>query len=107
MQITVSFLVSAMIPISYISFKGPGSSLFLFEGPQTANAGDSPYKSSHVGSSRIFRYLHCGDFRASPQHVLHPAVKGKRIDIIYLDTTYLNPRVSQSKPHRLIINSAH
>ncbi|KAH9988396.1 DRMBL-domain-containing protein [Russula vinacea] len=70
----------------------PGSSLFLFEGPQTVNAGDSTYKSSYVGSDRIFRYLHCGDFRASPQHTLHPAIKGKRIDTIYLDTTYLNPR---------------
>ena len=48
-----------------------------------------------MGSSRIFRYLHCGDFRASPEHTLHQAVKGKRIDIIYLDTTYLNPRVSR------------
>ncbi|KAI0286113.1 DRMBL-domain-containing protein [Russula aff. rugulosa BPL654] len=70
----------------------PGSSLFFFEGAQTVNAGDSTYKSSHVGSGRIFRYLHCGDFRASPQHTLHQAVQGKRIDIIYLDTTYLNPR---------------
>jgi DNA cross-link repair 1A protein len=75
--------------------KGPGSSLFFFEGPQTVDAGDSAYKSSYVGSNRIFRYLHCGDFRASPQHTLHPAVKGKRIDTIYLDTTYLNPRVSR------------
>ncbi|KAI0287810.1 DRMBL-domain-containing protein [Russula brevipes] len=70
----------------------PGSSLFLFEGPQTVNAGDSLYKSAYVGSGRIFRYLHCGDFRASPQHTLHPAIKGKRLDIIYLDTTYLSPR---------------
>ncbi|KAI0319974.1 DNA repair metallo-beta-lactamase-domain-containing protein [Amylostereum chailletii] len=70
----------------------PGSSLFLFEGRQTVDAGDSAYKSPYVGSSRIFRYLHCGDFRASPQHVLHPAVKGKRIDTVYLDTTYLNPK---------------
>lgn len=71
----------------------PGSCLFLFEGKQTVNAGDSTYKSQHVGSARIFRYLHCGDFRASPQHLLHPAVKGKKIDQVYLDTTYLDPRV--------------
>ncbi|KAH8075871.1 DRMBL-domain-containing protein [Cristinia sonorae] len=70
----------------------PGSSLFMFEGRQTVNAGDSTYKSAFVGSDRTFRYLHCGDFRASPQHVLHPAVKGKRIDTVYLDTTYLDPR---------------
>ncbi|TFY72280.1 hypothetical protein EVG20_g712 [Dentipellis fragilis] len=54
---------------------GPGSSLFLFEGPQTIDAGDSSYKSP-----------------AAPQHVLHPSVKGKRLDCIYLDTTYLNPK---------------
>jgi len=42
----------------------PGSSLFLFEGRQTINAGDSPIKSPYVGSKRMFRYLHCGDFRA-------------------------------------------
>lgn len=72
----------------------PGSCLFFFEGPQTINAGDSSYSSPSVGSSKIFRYLHCGDFRASPQHVLHPAVNGKRIDHVYLDTTYLDPKVS-------------
>ena len=72
----------------------PGSCLFFFEGPQSVNSGDSNFKSAHVGSSRIFRYLHCGDFRASPQHVLHPALQGKTVDHVYLDTTYLDPRVS-------------
>ncbi|PCH36378.1 DRMBL-domain-containing protein [Wolfiporia cocos MD-104 SS10] len=70
----------------------PGSCLFLFEGPQTVNAGDSTFKSKFVGSPKTFRYLHCGDFRASPQHVLHPAIQGKRIDHVYLDTTYLDPK---------------
>ncbi|KAL6309318.1 DRMBL-domain-containing protein [Sparassis latifolia] len=70
----------------------PGSCLFLFEGFQTVNAGDSAFKSPSVGTSRTFRYLHCGDFRASPQHVLHPAIKGKRLDHVYLDTTYLDPK---------------
>jgi DNA cross-link repair 1A protein len=74
----------------------PGSCLFFFEGTQSVDAGDSTFKSPFVGSSRIFRYLHCGDFRASPQHVLHPAVKGKRIDHVYLDTTYLDPKVCQN-----------
>ncbi|KAJ2915479.1 hypothetical protein MD484_g4933, partial [Candolleomyces efflorescens] len=70
----------------------PGSSLFFFEGRQTVDAGDTNFKSAFVGSQRTFRYLHCGDFRASPRHVLHPAVKGKRIDHVYLDTTYLDPK---------------
>ncbi|KAI6024410.1 DRMBL-domain-containing protein [Pisolithus marmoratus] len=70
----------------------PGSCLLLFEGPQTVHAGDSAFKSPSVGSSKIFRYLHCGDFRASPRHVLHPAIKDKSIDRIYMDTTYLNPK---------------
>jgi DNA cross-link repair 1A protein len=71
----------------------PGSCLFYFEGRQTVNAGDGTFKSSYIGSNRTFRYLHCGDFRASPRHVLHPAVKGKWIDHVYLDTTYLDPKV--------------
>lgn len=58
--------------------------MFLFEGPHT-----DP-KSAHAKNpQRIFRHLHCGDFRASPAHLLHPAMLGKRIDICYLDTTYL------------------
>lgn len=70
----------------------PGSCLFFFEGRQTVDAGDSTFSSPYVGSPRTFRYLHCGDFRASPQHVLHPAVKGKIVDQVYLDTTYLDPK---------------
>lgn len=70
----------------------PGSSIFLFEGPQTINAGDCTQKISTVGSKRIFRYLHCGDFRACPNHVLHPAIKDRRIDTVYLDTTFMDPK---------------
>ncbi|KAJ9093573.1 hypothetical protein QFC19_008302 [Naganishia cerealis] len=70
----------------------PGSSLFLFEGKQTVNAGDSTIKSPYVGGKRIWRYLHCGDFRACPEMVLHPAIKDKKLDVVYLDTTYLNPQ---------------
>ncbi|KAK9448047.1 DNA repair metallo-beta-lactamase-domain-containing protein [Limtongia smithiae] len=51
----------------------PGSVLFLFESPLT-------------------KILHTGDFRAVPAHVTHPLVYKKRIDTLYLDTTYLNPK---------------
>ncbi|KAF9563917.1 DRMBL-domain-containing protein [Agrocybe pediades] len=82
----------------------PGSCLFFFEGRQTVNAGDSAFKSSHVGSSKVFRYLHCGDFRASPAHILHPVVKGKVIDHVYLDTTYLDPKYT-FPPQPLVISA--
>jgi DNA cross-link repair 1A protein len=73
----------------------PGSSLFLFE-KRTG-------KGKNIRTQRI---LHCGDFRACPAQVTHPllkpntvdAISGKakqqKIDICYLDTTYLNPRYS-------------
>ncbi|KAM3534106.1 hypothetical protein MY4038_002632 [Beauveria bassiana] len=73
----------------------PGSSLFVFE----KVVGERHNKS-------LKRILHCGDFRACPDHVQHPllrpdvadSVSGKlrrqKIDICYLDTTYLNPRYS-------------
>ncbi|OAR05789.1 hypothetical protein LLEC1_05305 [Akanthomyces lecanii] len=73
----------------------PGSSLFVFE----KVVGERHNKN-------LKRILHCGDFRACPDHVQHPllrpdvadAVSGKlkrqKIDICYLDTTYLNPRYS-------------
>jgi DNA cross-link repair 1A protein len=71
----------------------PGSSLFLFE----KTFGNGP-------NIRRERILHCGDFRASADHIRHPIlcpdpinpVTGKprqqRIDKCYLDTTYLDPK---------------
>lgn len=77
-----------MIPANHC----PGSSLFLFE------------KALH--GNRTQRILHCGDFRACPAHITHPQLRPEtidnitgrtrqqKIDICYLDTTYLNPRYS-------------
>lgn len=62
----------------------PGAVLFVFEGQHTAPS------SPHRGSGRPFRYLHCGDFRASPAMLNHPALKGKKVDACYLDTTYFS-----------------
>ncbi|OAA64345.1 DNA repair protein pso2 [Niveomyces insectorum RCEF 264] len=78
-----------MIPANHC----PGSSLFLFE-------------KTLAGKRATQRILHCGDFRACPAQVSHPllrpetvdALSGKtkqqKIDVCYLDTTYLNPRYS-------------
>lgn len=71
----------------------PGSSLFLFE--KEITKGPKP---------RLQRVLHCGDFRACQMHIEHPllrpdvidAVSGKsrqqKLDVCYLDTTYLTPK---------------
>ncbi|EWC46937.1 hypothetical protein DRE_03699 [Drechslerella stenobrocha 248] len=64
----------------------PGSSLFLFEKSVKSPSG-----------RRLQRILHCGDFRASAKHLRHPllsVLKKNKIDICYLDTTYLNPKYS-------------
>lgn len=79
-----------MIPANHC----PGSSLYLFE--KVVGKGKNPKKQ---------RVLHCGDFRACPAHVQHPllrpdvidAVSGKqtsqqKLDVCYLDTTYLTPK---------------
>ena len=79
-----------MIPANHC----PGSSLFLFE--KVTGRGKNP---------KVHRILHCGDFRACPAHVQHPklrpdivdAVTGRnlaqqRLDVCYLDTTYLTPK---------------
>lgn len=71
----------------------PGSSLFLFE-----------KETGKGGRTKLQRVLHCGDFRACQAHIEHPllrpdvldAVSGKnrqqKLDVCYLDTTYLNPK---------------
>lgn len=71
----------------------PGSSLFLFE--KETNKGIKP---------KLQRVLHCGDFRACQMHIEHPllrpdiidAVSGtsrqQKLDVCYLDTTYLTPK---------------
>lgn len=85
-----------MIPANHC----PGSSLFLFE--KTVS---NPNPHSRSKEKRVQRILHCGDFRACPAHIEHPQlrpetidalgkVKQQKIDVCYLDTTYLNPRYS-------------
>ncbi|EFR02282.1 hypothetical protein MGYG_09076 [Nannizzia gypsea CBS 118893] len=71
----------------------PGSSLFLFEKPNGKG-----------NNARVHRILHCGDFRASSSHINHPLLRPnimdpltgqltqQKIDVCYLDTTYLNPK---------------
>ncbi|KAF2400518.1 DRMBL-domain-containing protein, partial [Trichodelitschia bisporula] len=78
-----------MIPANHC----PGSSLFLFQ--KALGKGPNPKKR---------RVLHCGDFRACRSHVEHPHLcpsipcptsgktKLQKIDVCYLDTTYLNPK---------------
>jgi hypothetical protein len=60
----------------------PGSVLFLFKVPQP-------------NGRQCLRYLHTGDFRAAPKMCFHPQIiqpANPPIDILYLDTTYLDPR---------------
>lgn len=79
-----------MIPANHC----PGSSLYLFE--KILGKGKNP---------KVQRVLHCGDFRACPAHVQHPLLRPdvmdlvsrkqigqQKIDVCYLDTTYLTPR---------------
>ena len=79
-----------MIPANHC----PGSSLYLFE--KVVGKGKSP---------KVQRVLHCGDFRACPAHVQHPRLRPdiidtvtgrniaqQKLDVCYLDTTYLTPK---------------
>ncbi|KAF4551023.1 DNA repair metallo-beta-lactamase-like protein [Elsinoe fawcettii] len=81
----------------------PGSSLYLFE--KVIGKGLNP---------KLQRVLHCGDFRACKMHVEHPllrsdvidAVSGKKkdqkLDVCYLDTTYLNPKYAFPSQEQVI-----
>lgn len=81
-----------MIPANHC----PGSSLYLFE--KVVGKGKTP---------KVQRVLHCGDFRACPAHVQHPKLRPdivdtitgrnlaqQKLDVCYLDTTYLTPKYS-------------
>ncbi|KAK4636358.1 DNA cross-link repair 1A protein [Fulvia fulva] len=73
----------------------PGSSLYLFE---------KTVGKKQNGEPRLQRILHCGDFRACRMHIEHPLLmpnvrdrlagttREQKIDVCYLDTTYLNPK---------------
>ncbi|KAI9883337.1 MAG: Vacuolar-sorting protein SNF7 [Watsoniomyces obsoletus] len=82
----------------------PGSSLYLFE--KVVGAGKTP---------KVQRVLHCGDFRACPAHVRHPllrpdvldssglkSIAQQKIDVCYLDTTYLNPKYAFPSQEQVI-----
>ena len=85
----------------------PGSALFVFE--KTVGSGPN---------ARLQRILHCGDFRASSDHVRHPLlcpnpinpVTGKprqqRLDQCYLDTTYLSPKYAFPSQKQVITSCA-
>jgi DNA cross-link repair 1A protein len=82
---------ATMIPANHC----PGSSLYLFEKVVGKKYNSEP---------KLQRILHCGDFRACKAHVEHPLLmpdvqckitgknKEQKIDVCYLDTTYLNPK---------------
>eukprot|EP00040_Diaphanoeca_grandis_P006495 m.37646 g.37646 ORF g.37646 m.37646 type:complete len:734 (+) comp17732_c0_seq1:216-2417(+) len=46
--------------------------------------------------------LHTGDFRATPEMAQHPLILGKRIDLLYLDTTYCDSQYVFPPQHQVI-----
>ncbi|TPX52194.1 hypothetical protein SeMB42_g01589 [Synchytrium endobioticum] len=68
----------------------PGATLFLFEIRQQ--------------SGIVARYLHTGDFRAHTMHIDNPLLNSNRLDLCYLDTTYLKP-VHKFPPQDLVVKA--
>ena len=95
-----------MIPANHC----PGSSLYLFE---------KVVGKKNNGESKLQRILHCGDFRACRAHIEHPLLmpdiqdkltdktKEQKIDVCYLDTTYLNPKYAFPSQKDVITACAH
>ena len=89
-----------MIPANHC----PGSSLFLFE--------------KTMSKTKTQRILHCGDFRACPTHIQHPKLRPnildpatkkqfqQKIDVCYLDTTYLTPKYAFPSQETVILACA-
>lgn len=49
-------------------------------------------------------YLHTGDFRASKQMQTHPLLFNQRVHVLYLDTTYCNPRYKYARIFKYMMN---
>lgn len=82
---------------SYSSLKGPTPtpnlpgprSLLEFSVTCIAEVSTLP---NHQIELLLLNPLAAPDFRASPAHLNHPCMIGKKIDLCYLDTTYLDPK---------------
>ena len=77
-----------------------GAVIILFEVPKYSLIDTRPVVSDDVSRNNCWRYLHTGDFRATPAICSHTCLTttqadGKpvplHLDAVYLDTTYCNP----------------
>lgn len=95
----------------------PGSVIILFEMIREKDSlqemelcGDHQKNRKYIRSKenlggRIYRVLHCGDFRVSRDMIQNPLISCHELNKVYLDTTYLDPRYSFPKQD-LVVNIA-